>query len=708
MLIAIINIAIPLFSNHYESNIKGVVVDAESGEKLPQVNVIILGSEFGTATNENGEFSFDDFKEYPVTIEISHVGYKTHTELIEEPRASSINIILYKQSIEMEQLVVTGTRSKKLYKDTPIATEVISRKDIENSSALNIADLLSQRSGVSLQTSVEGGSVLNVLGMDSRYILILINGQPITGRFNNRVSLDQILTDQVTQIEIVKGPNSSLYGSEAMGGVINIITTDNKKSREINISSRYGNTQNNIKDYGLRNGSGNLGLNIVQPLNRLVLDLTINVEEIQNDKSVKQIDIDQVRKTVFLGDINWKLSQYNKFSFRLNSYDQVDRGATKLMDTNTNIDRNNFSLSHQTSYQKGWNINQTIISNNYSRNYLQKRPWGKIEKDDLTNENHLKYEILLNKQSKSNEFNVGLEVYSANYSSDRISSGKQEITSRSLFGQYDLKIENQLNMIFGIRYDDYSKDYRVLSPRIGLMYIFSDKWKFRTSWGKGFRAPSFMERFIDWNHIQFNYLVMGNPDLKPERSNGFTLGLDYNNSSKNQMSLIFYHTQFANLIQDYTIKPGLLSYHNINTATFSGVEFQYMLNISDKWDTKWGFNWLDNRDEDKKKIPNTIPFSISNVLNYKHSNSGIYTSINSKWVAPYKPQEYDYEKGVYTFADNKINGYALINWRTTLKINKSIKVSFIINNLTDYTNKDIGPFIGRAAYLEFSNKIKRG
>ena len=89
--------------------------------------------------------------------------------------------------------------------------------------------------------------------MDSRYILILINGQSITGRFNNRVSLDQILTDQVTQIEIVKGPNSSLYGSEAMGGVINIITTDNKKSREINISSRYGNTQNNIKDYGLRN-----------------------------------------------------------------------------------------------------------------------------------------------------------------------------------------------------------------------------------------------------------------------------------------------------------------------------------------------------------------------------------------------------------------------------------------------------------------------
>ena len=697
-----------MFSNQYESNIKGIVIDSESGEKISQVNVIIIGSEFGTSTNKYGEFIIDNFMEYPITLEISHIGYKTHLELIQEPIINSINIALYKQSIEMEKLVVTGTRSKRLHKDTPIATEVINQKDIENSGTRNIAELLSQRAGVSLQTSVEGGSVLNILGMDSRYILILINGQPITGRFNNRVSLDQILTDHITRVEIVKGPNSSLYGSEAMGGVINIITNNNFNSKEIKVSTRYSNTENNIRNVGLKNGSNNYSINVIQPLNDIKIDLILNVDKIQNDKSVLEIETDKVRKTSFGGNVDWNLNNSHKISFSSNLYDQLDRGSTKLMNTNTDINRKNLSISHEGKNQKGWDLHQTITSSNYSRNYVQKRPSGNIEKDDLTTENYNEYEVLLNKQDDSNELNIGFEIYRANYSSDRISSGKQEITNRSLFGQYDFFLIKKINIIYGIRFDDFVEYENVLSPRIGLMYKFSKHWKFRTSWGKGFRAPSFMERYIDWNHLQFNYVVLGNPDLKPERSNGITLGIDYLSSSQNQFSLMFYHTQFENLIQDYAIKPGLLSYQNINEATFEGIELQQMVKISERWKTKLGFNWINNRDGENKMIPNTIPFSISNVWNYNNPNNGINTSINSKWVAPYEPQEYDPEKGVYVLSDNKIGGYALINWRTTVQINKSLIFSFGINNLANYTNKDFGPFIGRVAYLEFSNKIKRG
>ena len=219
--------------------ISGFVVDSDTGNRLSQVNLLIIDSEIGTTTNIGGQFTLNGPFQYPLKIEISHIGYKTHIELIDEPVNGKIQIQLDRQSIQMEELVVTATRTKKLHSDVPIATEVIDRKDIENSGARNIADLLSQRSGVSLQTSVEGGSVLNILGMDSRYILILIDGQPITGRFNNRVSLDQIITDRVKKIEIVKGPSSSLYGSEAMGGVINIITYNDKYSQSINLSARY-------------------------------------------------------------------------------------------------------------------------------------------------------------------------------------------------------------------------------------------------------------------------------------------------------------------------------------------------------------------------------------------------------------------------------------------------------------------------------------
>ena len=132
--------------------------------------------------------------------------------------------MLKRNFIKMDELVVTATRTNKLHRNVPIATELILKSEIERSGARTIAELLSQRSGVSLQTSVEGGSVLNLLGLDSRYILILKDGQPITGRFNNRVDLNHISLTGIEKIEISKGPGSAIYGTEAMGGVINIIT----------------------------------------------------------------------------------------------------------------------------------------------------------------------------------------------------------------------------------------------------------------------------------------------------------------------------------------------------------------------------------------------------------------------------------------------------------------------------------------------------
>ena len=120
----------------------------------------------------------------------------------------------------------------------------------------------------------------------------------------------------------------------------------------------------------------------------------------------------------------------------------------------------------------------------------------------------------------------------------------------------------------------------VINPRIGMMYSIDKNWKLRTAWGKGFRAPSFMERFIDWNHAQFNYSVQGNSQLKPEISNGTTLGVEYTDPSRHQISLMLYHTDFSNLINDYVIQPGLLSYQNIESATFSGLELMHQWKVS--------------------------------------------------------------------------------------------------------------------------------
>jgi len=641
-------------------------------------------------------------------VTVSHIGYKTQKKTFDKKNINEIKFILSREFIKMDELVVTGTRTKKIHNNVPIATEVISQEDINNSGAQNMSDLLSQRAGVSLQTSVEGGSVLNILGMDSRYILILMDGQPITGRFNNRVALDQILINRVKKVEIVKGPNSSLYGSEAMAGVINIITKDINNLELLDISARYNNTENKVGNSGSKNGSKNISINGFKPLKKIKIKFNADYDLINNDKSIQLIEIDKVKKQTLGGGIDWELNDKQKLGLNVQIYDQFETGKSKLMNTDTKILRKNFSLSYQYLTKSMWNIEQTFNSNNYSRNYVQIRPWGDLEKDDTTNEAYFEYEILVNKKFGLNELTGGIETSNSIYKSDRVISGKQEMKNHSVFGQSNFDLLNQLSAIIGLRFDDYSEYNSVLSPRVGFMYRFEENWKLRTSWGQGFRAPSFMERFIDWNHIQFNYTVLGNPDLEPEKSEGVTLGIEYINPARYQMSLMFYRTKFKNLIEDFTIQPGLLSYQNIEKATFSGVELMCQLKISEQIDSRWGINWVNNIDGDNKTIPNTIPLSITGAANYKHPKKNINFSINTKWIGSYRPQEYDPVQGLYVFAQNKLNAYSLIRLKSTLKINDYFNISMGIDNVNNYTNKRFGPFVGRSGYLEISTKLIKG
>ena len=698
-----------LLSNQNKSSIKifGTVNDAKTGSPLSEVNIVINNGIYGTTTGDDGVFLIEIPEELPLEIEVSHIGYKTFRQSFDIIN-DSLEFNLYPQFIKMNQLVVTGTRTKKIHDDVPIATEVIDKDDIKNSGALNIADLLSQRAGVSLQRSVEGGSVLNILGMDSRYILVLMDGQPITGRFNNRVALEQILISRVKKVEIVKGPNSSLYGSEAMAGVINIITEDNNNLELIDITARYNNTENKFKNSKLENGSRNISFNGYKPFQKIKIKFNANFDLINNDKSIQLIEIDKVNKKTLGGGIDWTPNNLHNFTFNIQKYDQYEIGESKLMNTNTKIIRNNFSLTHQTLNKKKWNLEQSINTSNYSRNYVQLRPWGDIEKDDTTNEDYIEYELLLNKKFGLNELTAGLETYNANYKSDRVLSGKQEMKNYSIFSQYDFIFFNNLNAIFGLRLDDYSEYNSVISPRLGLMYKFRENWKFRTSWGKGFRAPSFMEKYIDWNHVQFNYTVIGNPNLQPEQSEGVTFGFEYVKPSNYQMSLMFYQTKFQNLVEDFTIKPGLLSYQNIEKATFSGLELMGKWKFSDQINTKWGINWVNNRDGNNKIIPNTIPLSITSTANYNHPKKFFYLSINTKWIASYRPQEYDPLKGLYIFSEEKLESYTLIMLKTSIKINSIYDISMGVDNANNYTNNRYGPFVGRSAYLEVSTKLKGG
>lgn len=695
---------IAFFSGISSQTIIGTVVDAATKTPIQNVNVYIKNQNVGTATSSSGSFSLDYSNDKNIILTVSHVGYKDKSVVIED-KSKPLVITLDEMFFQMDDIVVTSTRTDKLHKNVPVATEIISRKDILDSGALNVEDLLNGYSGVSLQTSVDGGSMLNILGMDSRYILILVDGQPITGKFNNHVSLDQIPASQVKKIEIIKGPNSSLYGSEAMAGVINIITLDTSDENFTSISIRYNGSENKLKSDGLNHGSESIQFSSGRIVGPVTASVSCDIELIETDKTIQQIDADDISKYSGTLDLKWKASTDHTFGLKDIIYSHTEYGASSLMTTSTRINRNSASVNHRWQFSENWNLSHTLNHSYYSRSYVQERPWGDLVTDDLTKEDSFEYESLIQKETASGVINAGFEGSSASYTSDRVQNGTQRVSTASIFGQYDFFIGNALNMVAGVRLDHYSEYEAVTSPRIGLMYTIAERWKIRTTWGKGFRSPSFMERFIDWNHVQFGYRVLGNSELKPELSNGFTAGVEYYHPASYQVSLMVYGTDFKNLIEDYSIEAGLLSYRNIEQATYRGLELQGRWIISNSWLSSWGFNIVDNRDGAGKLIPNTQPLSGYARLAYKSPKRFWNGSIRMKWVGPYTPEDYNPDTGEYEKAGNALNAYTILDMNASFQVWKRINLGFGIRNAGDYIHERYGPFIGRSMFIEISTTI---
>lgn len=146
---------------------------------------------------------------------------------------------------EESQIVVTGSRGERRLKDSTVATEVISRKKIEASGARNAAEVLETQLGIDV-VPFFGGSRVRMLGLDSQYVLILIDGERIAGRLNNAVDLSRFKVQNLERIEIVKGASSALYGADAIGGVINLITREADKKLSYEMRTTYGNGSRKI------------------------------------------------------------------------------------------------------------------------------------------------------------------------------------------------------------------------------------------------------------------------------------------------------------------------------------------------------------------------------------------------------------------------------------------------------------------------------
>ena len=689
--------------------ISGTIKDSKSGEPVPMVNIFDEISETGTTSNEKGFFTLSVIDQSRLDVSVKHIAYNNHFQIFNNSD-TSISILMEETLLQMNDVVVTSTRTGYLLRDVPIATEVISSKEINESGAITVGELISQRAGVSKSVNVDGGAIFNLLGLDSRYILVLKNNQPITGKFNNRVDLDQISTNRIKKIEIIKGPGSAVYGTEAMGGVINIITDDKSKTKGINLSYRgssFGSKASEISNEPINSA---MNTSISLPLKTVTISNDLTYQHFKKGQQFEYISADQIDKLNLNTKIAWENPKH-KLDLSHQYFGQEDEGSTKLSSgiilytNSTAITRDQAALTHSWYIKENTSISQTLRKETYKRQYKVINSEGLIERDDITKEDNTEYELLINKRINNTMINSGLEFSRPKYISDRILGGSQ---TKDIIGIFNQIAWNFLNtdIISGIRLDKYGST-KTFSPRVALAYRPKNLLTYRISYGHGFREPSFMESLIDWEHIQFGYTVKGNSTLKPEISQGFTLGAEYTNKNNFQSSAMVYHNTFTDLIKDYALEPGILSYKNIDKAYFTGIELITKWVINNSLTSSFTANYVKNEDANGNQIPNTIPLSIGSRLSYNPGNRKFLIALNLKGIGKYSPQEYDPLSGGYVSSANAIEPYLLGDLNIIYSINPKFKILIGSKNIGDHTNMSYGPYIGRTAYIEINTNIER-
>ena len=681
-----------------EDKIKGMVKDSKNQKPISDVNIYLKKSRTGTTSDENGEFVLDIKNDKDeLEIEFSHVAYES--VFIYGWNKDFIEIEMNEVFLQLDDIVVTSMKCEYNLSNVPIYTEIINKSTIRQSGAVTLSDLMEQTPGISKNYDVHGSFDYNLLGLDSKYILILKDGNPITGKFNDKVDLDQIMVSNTDRIEIIKGPGSALYGTEAMGGVINIISDKNIKKNKVEVQLRKISYEDDIKKF--QNGSSGdvLSLTYGKSYKAFEFQSSILSQRLRKNGSNNDLGKDKIDKLNIDGQLGWESSnEKNEVNIRFIYFDQLD-GAKELTSTgylvssnSTNIDRKDIKVDYKKIINKNITFFQNISSSHYSREYNQSGIDSTFFRLNMAKESLIDYEAKINFNTSVYNWIAGFEYSEPGYNNMRLRDTTHRRILKGLFLQNQYMMSEKINLVTGFRSDIYNKKI-VYNPRIALMFNFNKKIKYRLSYGEGFRVPSILETFIDFYNIDQGYMVKGNPNLKPEKSKGLTFNLDFSGKNRFRLNFLGYYNIFTNKIlteqqTNAAVSPTTFSYQNISEATFKGFEIFSDFILDNTRTIRLNLNLRESNDENGMELPRTIP--VSTGINYTQN----IQRYRLRLILNYS----------YNRRTKSVSSFEILDLRLNKKISKNFSLNIGIKNIGNFTDLEYGPYIGRSTYIEMTKQ----
>lgn len=498
---------------------------------------------------------------------------------------------------DLEEVIITATRTKRQLSSLPLPVTIITKKEIKAGNYLRLKNVINEQTGLVTIPDYGGGEGVQLQGLDSEYTLILIDGAPVIGRKAGTLDLSRLSVGNIKQIEVVKGASSCLYGNEALGGVINIITDQPKDNIETAIDYR-------ISDYNTHDTNVNLGWNKKK----------ISVSGFINRYSSNGYDLDKttIAKTV-APFINYTLN--TKIDYAVSKKSNVLASARYFTEeqsyvVNENLNGNgkanelNGQLKYTHAIEDKWKMYVDIYATSYrTTSHIDSLSGNELERS-FFNQALVRPELrtTYNFSKKTNAI-IGFGVNHERLNRTSFAA-KPVFNTPYAYAQFDATIINKVNVIIGARYDNHSKYQSQFSPKTAFRLEINDKLSLKSSVGYGFKAPDFRQLYFDFTNSTVGYTVLGYNavitqlekmevlgqissikvpssefvnGLKPESSLSMNTGVDFKPTSTLKISVNYFNNKISNLIDTQVIASkrngqNVFSYYNVNTVETQGLE----------------------------------------------------------------------------------------------------------------------------------------
>lgn len=518
----------------------GIVIDSETGKPVQGANIRVEHSLSGTSANSKGEFSITNLpQQESYKLSVTHVSYLPVT--VTTGPDNSIIIKMQESYINLGQVVVTGTGTHRRMTNSPVPIQVITAKDIENAGATSLEDALTKLSP-NITTMTNGmGTFLNLNGMSQDYMIILENGHRLGG--DERMA--RIGTGNIKRIEIQSGAASALYGSEAIGGVINIITDDSKNGIGASSYTHYTShgrfTQTVDADVSQGRLSSYTTYQRKEADNWQVNDIDEEGNKTGRPMSVgyRSDNLSQRFTYAVTDKLNISVrSNYNDYETRRpESATYFKKSGSDYKETQAYT----YNMSHRTwlyglsadyMISSAAYIEADFYSDNFRSSYRYFSKSGSfLPGDEQVRKETAYYDGTLKGIFKPNDMNklsVGMEYINEQLDSESDNIRGESMFTAAAFVQDELSLTDDIQAVAGIRYL-YNGNFRShATPNVSLMYK-PGNFRFRAAWSAGYRAPTLSQIYATDQAKSTSRATVGNPALKPEKSRSASLNAEFSN-----------------------------------------------------------------------------------------------------------------------------------------------------------------------------------